>query len=77
MKPRTPATDLPYQALARVMKQVREARGISLRRHAKELGFSPSTLLRIEHGRGCDLIKLVTIRERTGVAYDVLLGDRL
>ena len=65
----------PYQELAKTMRLLREMKQISLRRHAKELGFSPATLSRIERGYGCDLSKLVTIRRQTGVSYETLLGD--
>lgn len=68
-------TGKPYVALANAVRLVREMKGLSLREHAKQLGMSPATLSRIERGFGCDLSKLVLIREKTGVKYEVLLGE--
>lgn len=69
-------TGKPYVALANAMKLLREMKGLSLRQHAKQLGLSPATLSRIERNYGCDLSKLVLIREKTGVSYETLLGDK-
>ena len=68
-------TGKPYVALASTMKLIREMKGLSLRAHAKVLGLSPATLSRIERGFGCDLSKLVMIREKTGIKYETLLGE--
>lgn len=68
-------TGKPFVALANTMRLVREMKGLSLREHAKLIGLSPATLSRIERGFGCDLAKLVLIREKTGVKYETLLGD--
>lgn len=68
-------TGKPYIALAKTMLLLREVKGMSLREHAKWLGISPATLSRIERGFGCDLSKLVLIREKTGVKYETLLGE--
>lgn len=69
-------TGKPYQSLARTMILLREMKGLSLRQHAKHLEMSPATLSRIERGYGCDLSKLVHIREKTGVSYETMLGDK-
>lgn len=68
-------TGRPYVALANTMRLLREMKGLSLRQHAKSLGLAPATLSRIERGFGCDLCKLVLIREKTGVKYETLLGE--
>ena len=58
------------------MKMVRALKKQSLREQAKWLEMSPATLSRIERGYGCDLDALVRIHQKTGVAYDVLLGEQ-
>lgn len=63
-------------ALGQAVGMVRALKNISLREHARQLGLSPATLSRIERGFGCDLAQLVKIHEKTGVAYDVLLGEK-
>lgn len=63
-------------ALASAMKMVRALKKQSLREQAKWLEMSPATLSRIERGYGCDLDALVRIHQKTGVAYDVLLGEQ-
>jgi transcriptional regulator with XRE-family HTH domain len=69
-------TGKPYVALAKAMRLLRDMKGLSLRQHAKQIGLSPATLSRIERSYGCDLSKLVLIHEKTGVSYEILLGDK-
>lgn len=67
----------PWAAvLASVMLRLRSLKKISMREHARELGVSPSTLHRIEHGEGCDVSMLLQLHRATGIAYEALLEEK-
>lgn len=61
-------------SMAQTMKLVRELNGLGLRGQAKALDMSPSTLHRIEAGKGCDVDTLLDIHRKTGVKLETLLG---
>lgn len=61
--------------LADTMKLARELRGLGLREFARSIDLNPATLHRIENGKGCDVVQLVQIHQRTGIKYDTLLGE--
>lgn len=71
------ASEYPWaQKLAATVKLAREMTGMGLREYARWLGMNQATLHRIEHAKGCDVVALVKIHERTGIKYETLLGAK-
>lgn len=71
------AGEYPWaQKLASIVKLAREMTGMGLREYARWLGMNQATLHRIENGKGCDVVALVKIHERTGIKYETMLGAK-